>query len=69
MKMEKEKPKSSFIESICVLPFDKGLYMMHFPRDVEIPKYDKNNGMGIHMITLGNYMHLIWISYMCTHTL
>ena len=31
----------SFVDSICALPFDRSLYMVPFPRDVEVPKYDK----------------------------
>ncbi len=45
LKKEQEKPKTSLtIESICALPFDKNLYMILFPRDVDIPKYDKYDG-------------------------
>ena len=44
--MEKEPPKVSFIKSICALPFDRILYMVSFPRDIEVPKYDKYDGNG-----------------------
>lgn len=47
LKIEKRKPKASFsIESICTLHFDKSLYMLPFPRDVKIPKYNKYDGSG-----------------------
>ena len=42
--LEKEPPKTSFFESICVLPFDRSLYMVPFPQDIEVPKYDKYDG-------------------------
>ena len=42
----KEQPKTSFIDSICTLPFDRSLYMQPFPRDIEVPKYDKYDGNG-----------------------
>ena len=38
----KEPPKVSFLDSICALPFDRSLYMVPFPRDIEVPKYDGN---------------------------
>lgn len=44
--MEKVKPKTSFVETICALPFDKSLYMMFFPRDIDVPKYDKYDENG-----------------------
>lgn len=44
--MEKEKSKTSFVESICALLFDRSLYMVPFPRDIEVPKYDKYDGNG-----------------------
>ena len=37
----KEPPKNSFVESICALPFDRSLYMPPFPKDIEVPKYEK----------------------------
>ena len=39
-----EPPKTSFVESICALPFDRSLYMVPFPQDIEVPKYEKYNG-------------------------
>ena len=42
----KEQPKTSFIDSICALPFDRTLYMQPFPKDIEVPKYDKYDGNG-----------------------
>lgn len=44
--MEKEKPKTSFIETICAFPFDRSLYMVPFPWDIEVPKYEKYDGNG-----------------------
>ena len=34
----------SFVESICALPFDRSLYMVPFPQDIEVPKYEKYDG-------------------------
>ena len=39
-----DPPKTSFVESICALPFDRSLYMVPFPWDIEVPKYEKYNG-------------------------
>lgn len=39
--MTSELPKTSFVETICALPFDRSLYMMPFPQDIEVPKYEK----------------------------
>ena len=44
--IKKEPPKVSFVESICALPFDRSLYMVPFPRDIKVPKYDKYDGNG-----------------------
>ena len=44
--IEKEPPKVSFVEAICALPFDRSLYIVPFPRDIEVPKYDKYDGNG-----------------------
>ena len=44
--IEKEPPKVSFVESICALPFDRSLYMVPFPRDIEVPKYNKYDENG-----------------------
>lgn len=46
LKVSKEKPKTYFVEYICALPFDRSLYMVPFPRDMEVPKYDKYDGNG-----------------------
>ena len=47
LKKEQGNPKTSLtIESICSFPFDKNLYMTPFPRDVDIPKYNKYDGNG-----------------------
>ena len=44
LQLEIEPPKTSFVESICALPFDRSLYMVPFPWDIEVPKYEKYNG-------------------------
>ena len=41
LQTSKEKPKTSFVDSICTLPFDRSLCMWPFPQDIELPKYDK----------------------------
>ena len=41
-----EQLETSFVESICALPFDRSLYIVSFHRDVDIPKYDKYDGNG-----------------------
>ena len=46
LQASKEPPKTSFVDSICALPFDKSLYMQPFPKDIEVPKYDKYDGNG-----------------------
>lgn len=46
LKMVKEKPKMSFFESICSLPFNRNNCMVQFFRDIELPKYDKHDGNG-----------------------
>ena len=46
LQVAKEKPMTSFVESICALPFDRSLYIVPFPRDMEVPKYDKYAGNG-----------------------
>ena len=46
MALAKETPKMSFVESLCALLFDRSLYMVPFPRDKEVPKYDKYDGNG-----------------------
>ena len=44
LRLEIDPPKTSFVESICALPFDRSLYMIPFPWDIEVPKYEKYNG-------------------------
>ena len=44
LRLEIEPPKTSFVESICALPFDISLYMIPFPWDIEVPKYEKYDG-------------------------
>ena len=44
LEIEREPPKVSFVDSICALPFDRSLYMVPFPMDIEVPKYDKYDG-------------------------
>ena len=46
LQVSKEQTKTSFVESLCALPFDRILYMVPFPRDIEVPKYDKYDGNG-----------------------
>ena len=46
LQTSKEPPKTSFIELICALPFYRNLYMPPFPKDIEVPKYDKYDGYG-----------------------
>ena len=46
LQASKEPPKTSFVDSICALPFDRSLYMQPFPKDIEVPKYDKYDGNG-----------------------
>ena len=46
LQTSKELPKTSFVESICALPFDSTSYMPSFPKDIEVPKYDKYDGNG-----------------------
>lgn len=46
MEMANETPKTSFVDTICALPFHQSLYMVPFPRDIEVPKYDKYDGNG-----------------------
>ena len=39
------KPNRQFsLDNICLFSFDKGLFMPHFPKGVELPKYDKYLG-------------------------
>lgn len=45
--MKKEKSKSTMklsLDTICLFPFDKDMYMPHFPKGVAIPKFDKYLG-------------------------
>ena len=44
LRLELEPPKTSFVESICALHFDRSLYMVPFPQDIEVPKYYKYDG-------------------------
>lgn len=46
IKVSKEQPKTSFVDLICSLPFDRSLCMLPFPKDIEVPKYDKYYGNG-----------------------
>ena len=44
MRLKVDPPKTAFVNSLCALPFDRSLYMVPFPRDIEVPKYDKYDG-------------------------
>ena len=44
--IDKEPTKVSFVDSICALPFDRSLYMVPFPRDIEVLTYDKYDQNG-----------------------
>ena len=44
LRLKVDPPKTSFVDSLCALPFDRSLYMVPFPRDIEVPKYDKYDG-------------------------
>ena len=46
LQVAKKKPKTSFEESICVLPFNRSLYMLKFPRYIEVPKYNQYDVKG-----------------------
>ena len=62
----------SFVDSICALPYDRSLYMVLFPRDIEVPKYNNYDGNGnprdhvYHFYTLSmDFLHedtyLLWL--------
>ena len=44
LRLKVDPPKTAFVNSLCALPFDRSLYMVPFPRDIEVPKYDKYDG-------------------------
>ena len=44
LRLKVDPPKTSFVDSLCALPVDRSLYMVPFPRDIEVPKYDKYDG-------------------------
>ena len=73
MQMEKEKLNTTFVETICDLHFDKIHYMIPFPRDIEVPKYDGNGNPNDHVVgynypivcCLWCYINVITVIFQC----